>query len=293
MPAPHRRLYLLSQLLLLCAFALADGMASAATIYYPAPQAYENGKSDFAFELLKLALAKSGSGHHAELAPVYRQQNRAIAELLANSGKIHVVGTMTSAEREAQMLAVRIPITKGLIGWRILLLREDKRDWLRDVRSARELKGIRMALGEDWPDVAALRAAGLAPDTVPSYSRLFGMLLAHRIDAVPRSVNEIWSEVAHHPGLVAEPHLVLHYPAADYFFVHRDNAALAEEIRRGLEAAQADGSFDRLLLGYYGKMLDKARLGTRRVIELPNPALPPETPLSRKELWLTPEQLRR
>lgn len=277
----------------ICALALACGCASADIVYYPAPEVFENGKSDYAFELLQLALAKSGSAHRAELAPMYRQQNRAIAELLANSGKIHVVGTMTSAEREAQMLPVRIPISKGLIGWRILLVREDKRDWLREVRTVRELKGIRMALGRDWPDLAVLRAAGLAPDTVPAYSRLFGMLKAHRIDAVPRSVNEIWAEVARHPGLVAEPHLVLRYPAADYFFVHRDNAALAEDIRRGLEAAQADGSFDRLLLAYYRGMLDQAALGKRRVIELANPGLPPATPLARKELWLTPDQLRR
>ncbi|MCE3261987.1 MAG: hypothetical protein K0R43_1066 [Pseudoduganella sp.] len=279
--------------LLLCCAALAGGGAQAGTVYYPPPEAFENGKSDYAFQLLQLALAKAGSAHRAEMAPQYRQQNRAIAELLANSGRIHVIGTMTSIEREAQMLPVRIPISKGLIGWRILLLRADRRDWLRDVRSVRELRGIRMALGQDWPDLAVLRAADLAPDTVPSYGRLIGMLKAHRIDAVPRSINEVWSEVARHPGLVADPHLVLHYPAADYFFVHRDNAALAEDIRRGLEAAQADGSFDRLLLGYYGTMLDQAALHQRRIIELPNPDLPPGTPLARKELWLTIGQLRR
>ena len=189
--------------------------------------------------------------------------------------------------------ALTLALPAGLIGWRILLVRQDKRDWLREVRSARELRGIRMAVGQDWPDLAVLRASGLDPDSVPSYERLFRMLAAHRIDAVPRSVNEIWSELPQHPGLAAEPYLVLHYMAADYFFVHRDNAALAEDIRRGLELAQADGSFDRLLLTYYGDMLDKAALGKRRVIELPNPGLPPATPLARKELWLTPEQLRR
>jgi len=289
MPALYRQL----RLLLLCACALAAGEVSAGTVYYAAPEVFENGKSDYGFELLQLALNKSGNHYRAELTPQYRQQNRAIAELLANSGQVHVVGTMTSAEREAQMLPVRIPISKGLIGWRILLLREDRRDWLREVRSARDLKGIRMALGQDWPDLQVLRAAGLEPATVPSYNRLFGMLKAQRIDAVPRSVNEIWSELARHQGLAADPYLVLHYPAADYFFVHRDNAGLAEDIRRGLEAAQADGSFDRLLLGYYREMLDMAALGKRRVIELPNPGLPPGTPLTRKELWLTLEQLRR
>lgn len=277
----------------LWACALAAGCAQAGTIYYPAPEVFENGKSDFAFDFLQLALAKAGSVQHAELTPLYRQQNRAIAELLANSGKVHVVGTMTSVEREQQMLPVRIPISKGLIGWRILLVSQDRKDWLRETRGVADLQGLRLALGQDWPDLAVLQGAGLAPATVPSYSRLFGMLKAHRIDAVPRSVNEIWSELARHPGLAAEPYLALHYPAADYFFVHRDNTALADEIRRGLELAQADGSFDRLLLGYYRGMLDKAALDQRRVIELSNPGLPPATPLARKEMWLTLEQMRR
>jgi hypothetical protein len=33
-------------------------------------------------------------------------------------------------------------------------------------------------------------------------------------------------------------------------------------------------------------------MGNRRVIELPNPDLPPATPLARKELWLSLDQLR-
>ncbi|MTW13893.1 hypothetical protein GM658_25085 [Pseudoduganella eburnea] len=288
MPKPHR----LTRLLL-CACALAAACAQADTLYYPRPESFENGQSDYGFELLQLALSKAGSKHHAELTPEYRQQNRAIVELIANRGKIHVVGTMTSVEREVEMLPVRIPISKGLIGWRILLVREEKRDWLRDVHNARELRDVRMALGYDWPDLKVLRGAGLQPEIVPAYSRLIPMLKAGRIDAVPRSINEIWSELRNHPGLSDEPHLVLHYKAADYFFVNYANRELADEIRRGLEAAQADGSFDRLLLGYYGPMLSRAALGKRRVIELPNPGLPSDTPLGRKELWLTYEQLRR
>lgn len=279
--------------LLLCACALASGCAQADTIYYPRPEAFENGKTDYGFELLQLALTKAGSAHHVELTPEYRQQTRAIMELIANRGKVHVVGTMTSIEREVEMLPIRIPISKGLIGWRILLVRDEKRDWLRDAHNARDLREVRMALGEDWPDLRILRSAGLQPDSVSAYRRLFPMLKAGRIDAIPRSINEIWTELERNPGLSAESFLVLHYKTADYFFVNYANKALAEEIRRGLEAAQADGSFDRLLLEYYRPMLDKAALAKRRVIELPNPYLPPDTPLKRKELWLTYEQLKR
>jgi len=278
-------------LMLLILFTLSA--AHADTIYYPAPPAFEDGQSDYAFALLQLALSKAGSRHKAELSSQYRQQNRAIAELTGNTGHIHVVGTMTSAEREEQMLPVRIPISKGLIGWRILLVTDDRRETLRDMPDLAGLRSLRMAIGEDWPDFGVLRANGMSPDRVTSYGRLFAMLKAHRIDAVPRSINEIWSEIERNPGLCAEPYLLLHYPAADYFFVSRSNPELAEDIRRGLEAALADGSFDRLLFGYYGKLLARAGLGQRRVIELANPTLPPLTPLARRELWLTLDDLRK
>jgi len=276
-------------LLLVLVFALRT--AHADTIYYSSPPALEDGRSDFGLTLLQLALARAGSTHRAELSPVFRQQNRAIAELVGNTGTIQVLGTMTSIEREEQLLPVRIPISKGLIGWRILLVNDHQRDALRDVRDLAGLRHVHMAVGEHWPDLDIMRSNGLAPDPVASYGRLFSMLKAHRIDAVPRSVMEIWSELKEFPELAAEPYLLLRYPAADYFFVSRANPELAEEIRRGLEIAQADGSFDRLLLAYYGKLLAGANLAQRRVIELSNPTLPPLTPIARKELWLTLDDL--
>jgi len=279
--------------LLLLVLVLALRSVHADTIYYSSPPAFEDGRSDFGLALLQLALARAGSTHRAELSPVFRQQNRAIAELAGNTGTIHVLGTMTSVEREEQLLPIRIPISKGLIGWRILLVDGSQREALRDVRTLTDLRGVHMAVGEHWPDLRIMRSNGLAPDPVASYSRLFSMLKAHRIDAVPRSVMEIWSEIREFPELAAEPYLLLRYPAADYFFVSRANPELAEEIRRGLEVAQADGSFDRLLFGYYGKLLAQANLTQRRVIELTNPRVPPLTPIGRKELWLTLDDLRK
>ena len=128
---------------------------------------------------------------------------------------------------------------------------------------------------------------------VAVYSGLFGMLNANRIDWVPRSVNEIWAEAARHPELAIEPHIALHYPTADYFFVNRNNPALAENVRQGLEAALADGSFERLFYLHYGPLIQRARLDQRLIIELPNPLLSPETLLSRKELWFEADDFKR
>jgi len=282
---------------LLCACllsaAVAAAMAEPIVVRYPRAESIDDERGEYGQALLDLALAKSGGHYRAELSPTRMQQNRALVELQSGSGRIDIVGTMTSAEREEALLPVRIPMTRGLIGWRIGLVRADHKDLLRDVRTVDDLKRYTTAQGHDWPDLQILRHSGLKVHPVAVYSGLFGMLNAGRIDWAPRSANEIWAEAARHPGLAIDPYIVVHYPTADYFFVNRNNPALAEAVRTGLEAALADGSFEQLFYLHYGRLLRNARFEHRLVIHLPNPLLSPQTPLSRKELWFTLDDLKR
>lgn len=287
MPTLHR--LLCACLVLLAAAAAAEPIL----IHYPRAESIDDERGEYGVALLQLALAKSGGQYRVELSPTRMQQNRALVELQSGSGRIDIVGTMTSVEREAALLPVRIPLTRGLIGWRIGLVRADHKDLLGDVRSVQDLKRFSSAQGHDWPDLQILRHSGLSVHPVAVYSGLFGMLNAGRIDWLPRSANEIWAEAARHPELAIDTHLVLHYPTADYFFVNRNNPALAEAVRAGLEAALADGSFEQLFYLHYGRLLHNARLDQRLVIELPNPLLSPQTPLARKELWFTLDDLKR
>jgi hypothetical protein len=71
--------------------------------------------------------------------------------------------------------------------------------------------------------------------------------------------------------------------------VRADQVELAEAIRSGLEAALADGSFDRLFRQYFGDALERTQLARRRIIELQNP-LAPALPLNRPELWFDPRR---
>ncbi|MRW90598.1 hypothetical protein GJ699_11425 [Duganella sp. FT80W] len=248
---------------------------------------------DYGIALLQLALEKAGGHYRAELSPTRMQQNRALLELQTGGGRIDVVGTMTSAERESKLLPVRIPMTRGLIGWRIGLLRADRAELLQGVRNLEDLRHYAAVQGHDWPDLQILRRSGLAVQPVTVYNTMFGLLSAGRVDWAPRSVNEIWREAARHPELIVDPYVVVRYPTADYFFVNRSNPALAEEIRRGLEVALVDGSFEKLFSYHYGPLIRQARLDKRVVITLPNPLLTPETPLNRKELWFTLDDLKR
>ncbi|MBC9250850.1 hypothetical protein A9179_11235 [Pseudomonas alcaligenes] len=247
----------------------------------------------YVVELLRQALAHSGAGHQLQPSAKAMAQSRAQLSLEQNDGSVQLMWTMTTRERELSMLPIRIPIYKGLIGWRVMLVREEDRDWLKAVDSLAQLKPMRFGQRADWPDSHILRSNGLQVITSQSYESLFRMLDAGRFDLFPREVVVAWDEQqrANAAGLklAVDSHIVIHYPSAFYFFTSRARADLAGDIQRGLEAMIADGSFDRLFEQYHGATLAQAKLGQRKVIELQNPDLPEQTPFARKELWYRPD----
>ncbi len=280
-------------LLLISLSWIGTGWAEPVVVRYPRAESLDDERGEYGYALLQLALAKAGNKYRAELSQTSMQQNRALVELQAGGGRIDIVGTMTSIEREQVLLPVRIPMSRGLIGWRLGLLPVQRKQLLRGVRTLADLRAFSTGQGHDWPDLRILRHSGLVVYPVAVYSSLFGMLNAGRYDWAPRSLNEIWGEARRHPELAVDQHILLHYPTADYFFVNRNNPALAENIRQGMELALADGSFERLFNLHYGPGIRRANLDQRVLIELPNPLLSPQTPLARKELWFSLSDLSR
>lgn len=265
-------------------------LAADDAIRYPRPLAGDEFRPRYPLALLQLALDRAGSDLRLEASEHHMEQQRALLSLEQGEA-VDVVWTMTSIEREQRLLPVRIPLDKGLYGWRIALLRADRAQLLSDVRTLEDLRKLRAGQGHDWPDTTILRHQGLPVETSSSYDSLFLMLRARRFDYFPRAVLEAGAELQHRhiDDLVLDRHLVLHYPTALYFFFSPQAPQLADTVRRGLERAVADGSFDRLFQQHHADDLRHLRLEQRRIIELENPLLPPQTPLQRHELWYRPQ----
>jgi len=272
-----------------CADSLTETAAVPRTLVYPRAEADADRRDDYPVQLLALALEKAG--RHDKLQPhaLFMLQARSIRELEQGRG-LDVIWTMTSIEREADLLPIRIPIDRGLLGWRLLLVRKDGLARFAQLHSLLELQPLRAGQGSDWPDTTILRAAGLTVDESARYGDLFRKLEAGRIDYFPRGLHEVGGELDAHrgEGLEVEPHLALHYPAAMYFFVNKRDKALAADISRGLEKALHDGSFDALFQHHFGAMLKRANLNERQVFEPRNPLLPADTPLGEAHLWYRP-----
>ena len=283
--------------LLLTVVSVAPAVAkeqSARVIRYPEMGSEVDQRNDYFVQMLKLALEKTrGSEGDFQLEPVALNvpQGR-ILRMLSVGDQVDVLWSMTSRERERYLRPVRIPLTKGLAGYRLLIIRQTDADEFSGIQTAEQLAEQTAGQEEDWPDTQILRHNRL-PVTTSGYLALFTMLHRERIDYIPRAMVEPWAELARRPelNLVVAPNLLLHYPSASYFFVQQDNEALAARLERGLEKALADGSFDRLFYGYPGHqiMFHRSNVHQRRILRLENPLLPEKTPLDRKALWWHPD----
>jgi hypothetical protein len=239
--------------------------------------------------LLEQAMAAAGEPATLDALAELIPQDQALQELSGPRARFDVLWSMTSVEREQQVLPVRVPIFKGLYGWRLLLARPELAARLSKLRTLAELRQVRMVQGRGWPDADILRHNGVPVSESASYYAMFSQVRLNRADAFPRSVEEIWWEQEKHgQGLVIVPDICLRYPAAVYYFVSPSRPELAATLALGLQRLRASGEFERLFIKHHGDELARARLGSRHVIALHNPLLPPLTPLDRPELWYRP-----
>lgn len=245
-------------------------------------------RADYPLAVLRLALAESGVEY--DLNPVANISQGRAFKLLQQRQGVDVLFSMTTIERESQLRPIRFPIDKGLIGWRVLLVREAQLPFFAQA-STQQLRQLVGGQGHDWPDLHIFKANGFNVLSLSGYEGFFVSLAKDRIGYFPRSVIEVVNELRDHGylGLAIEPSLLLHYPSASYFFVHPDNEPLAKALEQGLERALANGKFDALFNQMLGPMLAELNIGQRRVIALNNPLLPAATPLKRRELWLQPQ----
>ncbi|WP_137937706.1 transporter substrate-binding domain-containing protein [Chitinivorax sp. B] len=283
----HPFLALLFALLFICT------AATGKTVYYQRSPTVDDARDVYPIQLLRLALDRSGGQYQLKPSAQAMLQGRALAELAVGRG-VDVVWAMTSKEREAALRPIRIPIFKGLIGWRIPLVRASQANLFKDIRNLEQLKSLTAGQGHDWPDTDILLGNGIAVERVARYQGLFRMLTLGRFDYFPRSMSEIWAEADEHAkdGIVVDRFVVIHYPTAFYYFVNQRNTELANAIQSGLEAAIADGSFDKLFYQFHADILKRSEIDKRTVIELYNPTLPEKTPLQRRELWLQLDDLK-
>lgn len=259
---------------------------------FPPPEAAGDQRHLYYWDMLEAALKANQDTYGAYSVTPYATPmtfQRAAAEVESGKGRVNIVARATNLDLESRMLPVRIPVDKGLLGYRLFLITPETQAKLNKVRTLADLQKFTIGQNSAWTDVKILQPAGFKVELADNYEGLFQMLAARRFDLFSRGVNEIASEWRAQrkklPSLTIEKNFMLQYPMPRYFFVPRtpEGEMMAVRIEDGLRRMQRSGEFERRYQEYKKLMLQDVNIAGRTVFRLPNPQLSPEAPTDK--IW--------
>lgn len=272
----------------------ADTTAAAVPLELRIPKASNPNNTDHAYftGLLVKALEKAANGRPVpRLVPTLVMAPERIVLELKLGRTIDIFWMGVTTERAQDLLAIPIPLERGLIGFRQFVVRKDRAADFDKVTTLADLQQLKACVGAQWVDARILSAAELPIVTGVSLEGLFRQLAARRCDYFPRAVYEANIEMSKraetYPQLMVYNKLMVHYPFAVYFFVRRDNQQLAQWIQQGLEQLIESGE----LLEYmqtqpHTRMaFPLQKHNQQRFLRLHNYTLPTNTNLNDRRYW--------
>lgn len=255
-------------------------------------QRLENKKEELVLSLLALAVSKT------EYTACFRERKQSITLAReareVEKGRLRLMWAGSAPIAEAKLRAVRIPVFKGLLGYRVLIIRSDDQARFSRVNSVEQLISFTAGVGETWADRAILEAANMPIVTSAYGPQLWPMLIKQRFDYMAFGIFEAWQHFPEQSNsLGVEKSLILHYPISFYFYVNKEDDQLHEILTRGMELAITDGSYDRMLFqsALMKKAVKSTKISSRHVLKLPNPNMPQDTPLHIEKFWMSPYEL--
>ncbi len=256
-------------------------------------QSPEDVSHQYFIDLIKLAASKiENEVGGVEVQVIPQGQLRHSSQLrLVRTGDIDFFWAGTSNELERELLPIRIPLMRGLLGYRVSITHRDNIE--RFQQPGFSLASARACQVRHWPDVEILRDNDYLVITVNEYSRTFELTNRKRCDYFPRAIYEGYGELqqaqANFPDLTMYDDSLLYYPFPLYYFTRKSNLGKANWLEQGLMLAIEDGSFDQMMREHPLTQdlfpLDKWQ--DKPVIKLENDNLPAQTPLNNADLWLS------
>jgi hypothetical protein len=268
-------------------------------IRVPKPQPDSLVAQSYYLQLLRLVLHSGADGRAVPAIQevTLMEQGRATTELRRGQ-LIDVYWMGTSNQREQSLHAIPIPLDRGLLGFRRLIIRADSISVFAEIEAPDDLKKLTACQGLDWPDVEILRASNFRVIEASGFEGMYKQLVGGRCDYLPRGLFEAMPELEQrkerYPTLMIFDGVLIHYPFTVYFFVNPKNEQLAQWITKGLERMIDSGEFQRFmvthpLMNHLFPLEEKVRPAL--IFDIPNPLLPQNTDYKNARYWIQREQL--
>jgi len=260
------------------------------------PQSKFDVPHSYFHSLLEMILKEEKS--NTKIIHSYKmEQGRAFVQLKLNKG-IDIYWAGTSLQREKEFNAIQIPLLKGLLGYRILIINKKNKKLFDNIKNIDDLKKLKACQGRHWPDTLILENSKFNVIKNSSYEAMFLQVLKGRCDYFPRGIHEGYSEVKvrdlEYKELMVYDKLIVYYPFPMYFFVSKENKKLAEQIENGLNKIIDNGSFENHLKNHTvtKHLFPIVNWPNSTIFELQNPLLSDSTDFMDERLWFIPSSIK-
>ncbi len=208
--------------------------------------------------------------------------NERRVQSLMDSRQIHVSMIPASAERlqlvkEGKLLMIPVPLDRGLLGYRIGLTVNSRRDAMAQVRTSADLKNIIIGQGEGWSDLDIYHHAGIPTHEIKDWTQdVFARQIeAGVMDLYPVGLVETFNYFLDHyrqlyAEVTLEPYLIIRYPWFRFVWVTADLPHVHAALERGFERLIESGEFLRIW-EQHRQAPSEAMLAGRTIIDLANP----------------------
>jgi hypothetical protein len=287
-----------STIVLMYFFTLNSVWAVENTLRIPMQRSQFDISHDYHKQLLVMALNKAAQGRAIpSIESTFQMtQGRATKELMKGT-MLDIFWLGTNKINEKQLNAIKVPTSRGLIGYRKFIIHKNSLEAFNKVKTLTDLKKFKACLGTHWTDSDILRMAELPVITNTQYESLFKMLAANRCDYFPRAYHDANTELVMRknlfPNLIVYDQIILHYPFAVYFFTHKSHTALARWVEEGLTMLAKNGDIERfmqrhpLTSAFFPHNDEKDTL----FLSIPNHTLPEDTNFKDPIYWILPDDL--
>lgn len=210
---------------------------------------------NYYFELLKkvLDVTESKYGKAKIVFSQKMEQGRALV-YLKNGKYIDIHWAGTSKKREEELKAIKIPLLKGLLGFRKFIIHKDNLEKFKKINTLEDLKKYKACQGKHWPDTKILENAEIKVVKNTNYEAMFYQVKSKRCDYFPRAIFEANPEIDSRkdilPQLMVYENLALVYDFPMYFFVSKQNENLYKRVKEGLIILFETNEFDKFMMNH-------------------------------------------
>ncbi len=239
---------------------------------------------------LMLGLTSSGGGHYfvdlleqSLRAQGHEPSFRVIEDLpqsrvvyMVTHGDLSLTWLLQTRERDESLIPVKVGLTNGLIGHRVLLIPPDAQNIYNQVRSLSDFRALNKigVFGKNWFDVKVWKYNQLRYfEREGSWEKAYKQVASGNrgVDYFSRGIFEVVEEADQHPYLKIEDKLLFIYDRDFRFYLSASAVQYKQAIEESLMAAQESGLMQELIMIHWGASFERLALEKRTRLDLKTP----------------------